>query len=284
MFPLMPAATPARKKSHPVVVAFLVLYVLFLGACGFLCTLGWSGLGSYGKGLVAVASVAAGLPWSVLLLFIGLACDACTNALSEAAFVAIFWLGALVNLVLLARAAGLDRLAADALRAAIPRTQPRLPQERWRSRLARMPAMLARHFDEVRERRGTGLVILSITLLLGFASVLELLGAAQSGASLSSPDIRWSSGMLFALAGTWCRQLSTNAQLRASAMRFGFAAAGTAWGTLLAAWSAVGWAASVLPWSVLYSVFAAWQLWLLAATLGSRGAAPLAVAARTPEA
>jgi hypothetical protein len=283
----LPEETP--RKSHPVATGFLLLYVLFLGACAFVTLVDppWKRSGL--EGLFGfVASMAAGLPWSLVLVGAVRDCAACDSFAggSEMLTVVLAWGGALLNLVWLASVAGWTQAArerpgqqpappplsaprpvARTEAAAVPPGGPRLPM---RVRCARAMALTAGRFDAVRQYRRVTATAVVLTILLGLPAFMGLLSAGQAG--VAGTPAFWSVGVLAALAGSWCRLLSSNADLQRSLLRFGTALAGTAWGTALAMLSVAAWVPQAPAWALFALGLAGCQACLLVATMGSRRA------------
>lgn len=271
-----------QKKSRPVATAFLVLYVLFLGACLFVTSIDPPGKGSGGAGILGfMATMAAGLPWSVIIVILPLManCESCMSGpRADVVLIVLCWIGAFVNFVLLARAAGwTEAPPAPPPRPKLPREpqpEPRAaaaigPRMPLRVALARQVAIAADRLDTARSRRAVTVPAVVLTFLLGVPAAMGLLAGMQAGRLVAQGPI-WSLAVLLALAGTWCRLLSSNVQLRQSRLRFGLAAAGTALGLVLAVLSAVGWIRHAPLLALLAVLLVAWHGWLLLATLASR--------------
>lgn len=290
----MPEDIP--RKSRPVATGVLLLYVLFLAACAFVTLVAppWNPSGLE-RLFGFVASLAAGLPWSLVLMGVVRQCATCDSfpGGSDMLTVVLSWLGALLNFVWLASVAGWSQAArespgqqpapppmpapgrvAKSQVTATPPCGPRLP---LRVRWARAMASTAGSFDAVRQYRRVTVTAVVLTVLLGLPSFMGLLSAGQAG--VAGTPAFWSVGVLAALAGSWCRLLSSNAQLQRSYLRFGTALAGIACGTALAMLSVAAWLPQTPAWALFALGLAACQGYLLVATMGSRRATVSAPAA-----
>jgi hypothetical protein len=274
------------QKSHPVATGFLLLYALFLCACAFLTLADppWKTSGGVSGALGFLASMAAGLPWSVAVLLAMLNCNVCnfSTGVADVLMVILIWAGAFFNLGLLVRAAGWTKAAPEPARTQplptpLPVVEPVAklpvpaalhgPRIPLRVTLARWPASVSRSFDAVRERRAVTVAAVVLTFLLGLPAFMGLLASAN--ARTADTAAFWSIGVFAALAGSWSRVLSSNRELQDSHLRFGVALAGTACGTALATRSAAGWAPYAPGWTLFALLLAGWQGWLLLATIGS---------------
>jgi hypothetical protein len=267
----------------------LVLYLLFLAACATLTFLDpvWRARSGYDGTLGLLASFAAGLPWSFLVFF-----GAGSSGASDATAAALMWACALVNLSLLAIPLGFWRTirrtsaawqrellgAGRAPGCSTPARQSlaRLAREAVRQDFRERIIDIATRFDARRK-------VPHVRLLCVLAAVMVLLwmvranfGPAQEGAPPDSTrsSVVLSLLLLLAVAGTCCRHFCGNARLQHSRPLYLLATAGTAAGTILGLAQTMLLAGMVPLLALVVALFAGWQAWLLAATVGTRAARP----------
>lgn len=263
-----------RRRSLAAIT--LVPYLVYLLACAALTLLDppWGKRGGYDGILGALASFAAGLPWSFFVL------DALAGGalprMSEAMTAAVLWAGALFNLGLFGIPLGFWRAVSDfcrGMRAEIARLRPPAPpsiappadlRERMQS--------TAERFDARRKEPQLRLLCVVAALMVLAWMVLPQGEAPQDGAApeRAPASMVVLSLVLLAVAGTACRHLCGNARLQGSRALYLLAMSGTASGTLLGLAGVMMFAGTVPLLAAVIALFAGWQGWLFAASVGTR--------------